>query len=101
MWAAAVSSPFSEALVLGVAASVGMISTTGSEHPGAQPYEFIGFGAMDVTKPYQFIWFGDLHGAKPYEFIGFRWALISQTPVVPAPRPKLQTLIEVAKPSCA
>ncbi len=24
----------------------------------AKPYEFIGFGAMDVTKPYKFIWFG-------------------------------------------
>ena len=24
-------------------------------------YEFIGFGAMDVTKPYEFIWFGDTH----------------------------------------
>ena len=26
------------------------------------PYEFIGFGAMDVTKPYKSIWFGDSHG---------------------------------------
>ncbi len=24
-----------------------------------KPYEFIGFGAMDVTKPYEFIGFGD------------------------------------------
>ncbi len=23
------------------------------------PYEFIGLGAMDVTKPYEFIWLGD------------------------------------------
>ena len=22
------------------------------------PYQFVRFGAMDVTKPYQFIWFG-------------------------------------------
>ncbi len=43
---------------------------------------FIGFGAMHVTKPYKFIWFGDIHGPKPYEFLGFRWARISQTPVV-------------------
>ncbi len=31
-----------------------------------KPYEFIGFGAMDVTKTYKFIWFGDIHGPKPY-----------------------------------
>ena len=24
-----------------------------------KPYEFIGFGAMDVTKPYEFMGFGD------------------------------------------
>ncbi len=46
-----------------------------------EPYEVIGFGAMDVTKPYKFIGFGDVHGPKPYKFIGFRWAFISQTPV--------------------
>ncbi len=34
-------------------------------------YEFIRFGAMDVTKPYEFIRFGDLHGPKPYKFTGF------------------------------
>ncbi len=38
---------------------------------------------MDVTKPYKFIWFGDIHGPNPYESIGLRWALISQTPLVP------------------
>ena len=48
----------------------------------SKPYEFIGFGAMDVTKPYKFIGFGDIHGPKPYKFIGFRWAFISQTPVL-------------------
>jgi hypothetical protein len=31
-----------------------------------KPYEFIGFGAMDVTKPYQCIGLGDIHGRKPY-----------------------------------
>jgi hypothetical protein len=46
-----------------------------------KPYEFIGFGAVDVTKSYKFICFGDIHGPKPYKFIGFRWAFISQTPV--------------------
>ncbi len=35
----------------------------------SQPYEFIGFGAKDVTKPYTFIWFGDIHGPKSYEFM--------------------------------
>ncbi len=25
--------------------------------------------------------FGDIHDPRPYKFIGFRWALISQTPV--------------------
>ena len=49
---------------------------------------------MDVTKPYEFIWFGDIHGPKPYKFIGFRWAFISQTPVVrkavaPIQQPKI------------
>ncbi len=36
-----------------------------------KPYEFIGFGAMDVTKPYEFTWFGAMDVTKPYEFIGF------------------------------
>ncbi len=49
----------------------------------SEPYEFIGFGAMDVTKPDTFVWFGDIHGLKPYKSIRFRWAFISQTPVVP------------------
>ncbi len=37
------------------------------------PCEFIGFGAMDVTKPYKLMGFGGLamHVAKPYKFIGF------------------------------
>ncbi len=39
---------------------------------GQRPtYEFIGFGAMDVTKPYEFIGFGAMDVTKPYEFIGF------------------------------
>ena len=33
----------------------------------AKPYEFIGFGAMDVTKPYEFIGFGAMDVTKPYE----------------------------------
>ncbi len=48
----------------------------------SKPYEFTGFGAMDVTKPYEFTWFSDIPGRKPYKFIGLRWAFISQTPVV-------------------
>ena len=36
-----------------------------------KPYEFIGFGAMEVTKPYEFIGFGAMDVTKPYEFIGF------------------------------
>ncbi len=36
-----------------------------------KPYKFIGFGAMAVTKPYEFIGFGAMDAAKPYEFIGF------------------------------
>jgi hypothetical protein len=32
---------------------------------------YIGFGAMDVTKPYEFIGFGAMEVTKPYEFIGF------------------------------
>ena len=37
----------------------------------SEPYTFIGFGALDVTRPYEFIGFGDIHGPKPYEFTGF------------------------------
>ncbi len=37
----------------------------------SKPYEFKGFGAMDVTKPYEFIRFGAMDVTKPYEFIGF------------------------------
>ncbi len=36
-----------------------------------KPYDFIGFGAMDVTKPYAFIGFGAMAVTKPYRFIGF------------------------------
>ncbi len=36
-----------------------------------RPYEFMGFGAMDVTKPYEFIVFGAMDVTKPYQFIGF------------------------------
>ncbi len=35
-----------------------------------KPYEFIGFGAMEVTKPYEFLGFGAMEVTKPYEFIG-------------------------------
>ncbi len=31
----------------------------------SKPYDFIEFGAAEVTKPYDFIWFGDIHGPKP------------------------------------
>jgi hypothetical protein len=37
---------------------------------------------MDDTKSYRFIGFGDIHGPRPYKFIRFRWAFISQTPVL-------------------
>jgi hypothetical protein len=50
-----------------------------------ESYEFMGFGAMNVTKTYTLLFFGDIHGPKPYEFIGFRWAFISQTQVFRAP----------------
>ena len=33
----------------------------------SKPYEFMRFGAMDVTKPYKFIWFGDIPGSKTYD----------------------------------
>jgi hypothetical protein len=33
-----------------------------------KPYQFIGFGAMDVTKPYKCKGFGAI---KPYQFIRF------------------------------
>ncbi len=38
---------------------------------GAQPCEFTGFGAMDVSKPYRFIRFGAMDVTKPYGFIRF------------------------------
>ena len=33
-----------------------------------KPYEFTGFGAMEVTKPYEFIGFGAMDATKPYTF---------------------------------
>ncbi len=60
----------------------GYTNPAGGDKRPSQPYEFIGLGAMDVTKPYKFIWFGDIHGPEPYTFIGLRWAFISQTPVL-------------------
>ncbi len=51
----------------------------------SEPNGFIGSGAMEVTKAYEFKGFGDIQGPKPYKFIGFRWTLISQTPVVLPP----------------
>ncbi len=50
-----------------------------------KPNKFIWFGDIHGPKPYEFIWFGDIHGPKPYTFIGFRWALISQTPIMTRP----------------
>ncbi len=38
----------------------------------ARPYEFKGFGAIDVIKPYNLTWFGDIDGPEPYEFIDSR-----------------------------
>ena len=38
---------------------------------GPKPYEFIRFGAMEVTKPYEFTGFGAMDVTKPYKFIGF------------------------------
>ncbi len=46
----------------------------------SQSHEFIGVGAMDVTKPYKIIGFGTIQGPKPYKCVGLRW-VISQTPV--------------------
>ncbi len=48
-------------------------------------YEFIGLGAIDVTKPFRFTLLGGVTGPQPYKFIGVsmvRWASISQTPVL-------------------
>ncbi len=41
-----------------------------------------GFCAMDVTKPFGFMGFGGIHGPKPNKLKEFRWAFVSQTPVV-------------------
>ncbi len=43
--------------------------------------------ALQVTKPCKFVLFGDIYGPKSYKFIGFRWAFVSQTPVVQLSRP--------------
>ncbi len=48
----------------------------------SEPYKFIRFGTINVTKPYESICFADIHGPTPYKVIGVRWAFISQTPVV-------------------
>ncbi len=47
------------------------------EIKAARPYQFIGFGATNVTKPYEIIWLSDIDGPEPYEFIrsgGFDFA---------------------------
>ena len=44
------------------------VARTPSVRGGLKPYEFIGFGAMEVTKPYEFIGFGAMEVTKPYEF---------------------------------
>ena len=48
--------------------------------------EFIGFGAMEVTKPYEFIGFGAMDVTKPYEFLGFGAMDVT---VAGAQRPKI------------
>jgi hypothetical protein len=48
---------------------VHMLTKSTSVKPA--PHNFIGFGAIDVTKPYQFIGFGDIHGPEPYKLIRF------------------------------
>ena len=47
----------------------GVVLTEGGEG-GFKPYEFIGLGAMDVTKTYELIRFGAMDVTKPYEFNG-------------------------------
>ncbi len=45
----------------------------------AEPYAFMVFGVIVVTKPYEFIWFGDIHGPNPYEFTRSRATIMSHT----------------------
>jgi hypothetical protein len=60
------------------------------------PYEFIGFGAMDATKTYDFIGFGAMDATKTYEFIRFGAMVVSLGPWL-SPNPmNLQGLAEVA-----
>ncbi len=43
-------------------------------HMLGEVHEFIGFGAMDVTKPYEFIGFGAIFGARgPENLPGRPW----------------------------
>ncbi len=44
------------------------------EMKSAGPYEFIGFGAINVTRHYDLIWFGDIGGPKPLGSGGFSFA---------------------------
>jgi hypothetical protein len=46
------------------------------------PMNLEGSGEVDIPKPYAFIGFGSIHGPWPYTFVRFRWAFISQTPVL-------------------
>ncbi len=48
----------------------------------SKPYRSTECGPMDVTKPYEFIWFGDIEEPTPYKSTGFRWAVVSRTPVL-------------------
>ncbi len=49
-----------------VAARCGRVFSTDAGVRPSKSYEFIGFGAIDVTKTYKFIVFGDIDGPKPY-----------------------------------
>ena len=42
------------------------------------PLEFVGFGAMDVTKPYEFVGFGAVDVTKPNE-LGFSQVLFGRS----------------------
>ncbi len=48
--------------------------------PTTKSYEFIGFGATDVTEASEITWLGNIHGPASYKFVASRAMILSHTP---------------------
>ncbi len=55
-----------------------------AQYSSPKHMEFVGLGAMDVTKSHKFKWFGDIYGPMPYKFIGSSAMTLSHASVLTA-----------------